>query len=392
MQEKSLSSKSVHGGAHVIISNRPEAMPIYQTSVFTFKDVSHMESYFQPGSDTYLYSRNKNPNQTALEEVVALLEGGEEAVVTSSGMSAILSGLLTYLQAGDHILCSSEIYGVTGSLVEKELSRLGMEFSFADFSQLDQVKNSIQSNTKVFLTEVLTNPLLTVIDMRQIAKLAHSHGCKLIVDNTFTSPYLIQPLKWGADMVIHSATKYINGHNDMTGGVVIADKKTIARTREIVVTMGCSLGAFEAWLAQRGAKTFALRMRQHCENGARVAEFLESHPKVERVYYPGLPAHPTYSIASELLNGRFGGMISFKVADRLESIDAFIQSLQLINLAPSLAGVATTLSHPLKTSHRAWDKEKQEHWGITLGLLRLSVGIEDPEDIIQDLKRGLDHF
>lgn len=392
MQEKSLSSKAVHGGAHVKISNRPEAMPIFQTSVFTFEDVSHMESYFQPGSESYLYSRNKNPNQTALEQVVASLEGGEEAVVTSSGMSSILCGVLTYVQAGDHILCSSEIYGVTGSLMEKELSRLGVEFSFADFSQIDHVRESIQSNTKVFITEVVTNPLLTVIDIRQIAELAHSRGCKLIVDNTFTSPYLIQPLKWGADMVVHSATKYINGHNDMTGGVVISGKDAIRRTREIVVTMGCSLGAFEAWLAQRGAKTFSLRMKQHCENGMKVAEFLQSHPKVERVYYPGLSTHPTYPIGCALLNDRFGGMISFKVADDLERVDAFFQSLNMINLAPSLAGVATTLSHPLKTSHRAWDKEKQKHWGITMGLLRLSVGIEDPEDIIQDLNKGLENF
>lgn len=374
---------------NVKVTNQPEAMPIYQTSVFTFEDLTHMESYFQPESDTYLYSRNKNPNQTGLEQAVASLEGGEDAVVTSSGMSAILAALLTVVQAGDHVLCSSEIYGVTGSLLEKELSRLGIEYSYADFSQLDKLEDCIRAHTKVFLTEVVTNPLLTVINLPMLAELAHAHSCKLIVDNTFTSPYIVQPLQQGADIVVHSATKYLNGHNDVTAGVVVSDQTTIRRTRELVVTMGCSLGAFEAWLALRGLKTFALRMRQHCENGAKVAEFLQQHPKVEQVYYPGLSTHSTYAVAVSLLDQRFGGMVSFKVVDDEQRINTLIRSLEMINLAPSLAGVATTLSHPLKTSHRAWSSEKQQQWGITMGLLRLSVGIEDAGDIIQDLNRAL---
>jgi cystathionine beta-lyase/cystathionine gamma-synthase len=391
MRKLRLSSQAVHGGMHTVVDNQPEAMPIYQTSVFTFDHVSHMEDYFAGGDhNLYLYSRNKNPNPTAFEETVALFEGGESAVATSSGMAAIMAALLTVAKAGDHILCASEIYGVTGVLIEKELARLGLEYTFCSFSDMDQVKEAIQSNTTVLITEVVTNPLLTVISIPDLAKLAHHYNCKLIVDNTFTSPYIIQPLLVGADIVINSATKYLNGHNDVTAGVVVADSQTIQRTREIVVTMGCSLGAFEAWLAHRGLKTFALRMKQHCHNGAAIAEFLAAHPKVEKVYYPGLSTHDTYEWAKLLLNGRYGGMISFKVADDSRVIDRFIEALQLIKLAPSLAGVGTTLSHPMKTSHRAWGKDKQEEWGITMGLLRMSIGIEDTEDIISDLAQALE--
>jgi cystathionine beta-lyase/cystathionine gamma-synthase len=390
VKKMKMSSQAIHGGAHIQSSNLPEAMPIYQTSVFTFDDLNHLEGYFSPGSGSYLYSRNKNPNQVALEEVLALLEGAEAAVITSSGMAAISSGLLTFAKAGDHILCSSEIYGVTGVLIEKELARLGIECSFASFSDLDQVREGIRANTSVLLTEVVTNPLLTVIDIPTLAKLAHDHGAKLVVDNTFTSPYVIKPLDFGADIVIHSATKYLNGHNDVTAGVVLADEKTIQRTREVVVTMGCNLGPFEAWLVQRGLKTFGLRLRQHCENGLKVAQFLSNHPKIEKVYYPGLPTHPTYSVGQAILAGNYGGMVSFKITDDLERINSFLRALRWLDIAPSLAGVATTLSHPLKTSHRAWSPEKQQEWGITMGLLRLSVGVEDVEDIIEELGQALE--
>ncbi|MBP1934050.1 trans-sulfuration enzyme family protein [Ammoniphilus resinae] len=392
MKKKGFSSRSVHGGKDIHLSNRPEAMPIYQTSVFTFDDLSHMESYFEPSSDSYLYSRDKNPNPSALEQVYADLEGGEAAVVTSSGMAGICAGILSCVQAGDHVLCSSEIYGVTGALLEKELNRLGVEYSFASFHDLSSVESAIQPNTKAFVTEVVANPLLTVMDIGALADLAHAHQCQLIVDSTFTSPYVIRPLEFGADIVVHSATKYLNGHNDVTAGVVISDQGKINRTREIIVRMGCNLGPFEAWLALRGIKTFALRMKQHCENGMKIAQFLAQHPKIEKVYYPGLPTHPTFAVAEKLLDGRYGGMVSFKVVDDKEKINRFIRTLESINLAPSLAGVASTLSHPMMTSHRAWSPEKQQTWGITMGLLRLSVGIEDAEDIIADLEQALEQL
>ncbi len=392
MKKMGLSSQSVHGGTGVSSSNLPESMPIYQTSVFTFDDLDHLEDYFSPDSKSYLYSRNKNPNQIAFEEALALLEGAQASVVASSGMAAIAAAVLTFAKAGDHVLCSSEIYGVTGVLLEKELGRLGIDCSFVSFSELNQVREGIRSNTKVLLTEVVTNPLLTVMDIPALSKLAHDGGMKLVVDSTFTSPYVIKPLNFGADIVIHSATKYLNGHNDVTAGVVLSDEQTIQRAREIIVTMGSTLGPFECWLALRGLKTFGLRLRQHCENGLKVAEFLFQHPKVEKVYYPGLPTHPTYSVGRAILHGNYGGMVTFKITDELDRINKFLRALNWIKIAPSLAGVATTISHPLKTSHRAWSSEKQQKWGITMGLLRLSVGIEEPEDIINQLEEALEQF
>jgi cystathionine beta-lyase/cystathionine gamma-synthase len=392
MKKFGMFTSAVHGGEGVFSSNLPESMPIYQTSVFTFKDLNQLEEYFAPNNDSYLYSRNKNPNPVALEQAIALLEGAEAAVVAASGMAAIAAALLTCAKAGDHILCSSEIYGVTGVLIEQELARLGIECSFASFSNLDEVKAAVRPNTKVFLTEVVTNPLLTVIDIPALANMAHHAGIKLVVDSTFTSPYVIRPLDFGADIVIHSATKYLNGHSDVTAGVVLADAQTTKRAREIIVTMGSGLGPFESWLVERGLKTFALRLRQHCENGLQVAKFLAGHPKIEKVYYPGLEDHPTYAVGQRILHGSYGGMVTFRVTDELDQINNFLRALNWIKIAPSLAGVATTLSHPLKTSHRAWTAEKQQQWGITMGLLRLSVGIEDADEIIGELSQALERL
>jgi cystathionine beta-lyase/cystathionine gamma-synthase len=251
------------------------------------------------------------------------------------------------------------------------------------------VSANLQSATKLLITEVITNPTLTVIPIDQLVSLAHDHGCQLLIDNTFASAYCLKPLSLGADIVVHSATKYLSGHNDVSAGVIISNKATIHRTRAIVVTLGCNLGPFEAWLAHRGLKTFALRMNQHCRNALAVAQFFQHHEKVVEVFYPGIPNHPSHGTATRLLGDRFGGMVSFRVKDDILAIDRMIEALQLIRLAPSLAGVGSTLSHPLKTSHRAWTDEKQHRFGISMGLLRLSVGIEDVEDIIADLEVGL---
>lgn len=305
-------------------------------------------------------------------------------------MAAITAALLTCARTGDHILCSAEIYGVTGVLIEKDLTRLGIECSFTSFSDLEEVSSAIRSNTKILLTEVVTNPLLTVMDIPALAVIAHSKGMKLVVDSTFTSPYVIRPLDFGADIVIHSATKYLNGHNDVTAGVILSDSETIKRAKEIVITMGSGLGPFESWLVHRGLKTFALRLRQHCENGLKVARFLMQHPKIEKVYYPGLESHSTYAVGEKIIRGNYGGMVTFKITDKQESINNFLRAFTWIKVAPSLAGVATTLSHPLKTSHRSWSAEKQQQCGITMGLLRLSVGIEDADDIIREIKLALE--
>ncbi|WP_027414949.1 trans-sulfuration enzyme family protein [Aneurinibacillus terranovensis] len=387
--KKNPATLSVHAGSHVPVSNRPEAMPIYQTSVFTFDDLDHLEGYFTERNDRYLYSRNSNPNTTALEKAVAALEGGEDCVATSSGMSAILCGILTFVQAGDHVLCSNEIYGATASLLETELQRLGIGCTFAPFHSAESIEQALQPSTKLLVTEVITNPLISVIDIPMVTAIAHERGAKVLVDNTFTSPYVVRPLELGADLVIHSATKYLNGHNDVTAGVVVGPTETIAITRQRMVLMGCCLGPFEAWLVQRGIKTFALRMRQHSANADNVAAFLAGHPTVQKVYHPSLTTHETYPVARKMeLNGN-GAMISFRLCEDTELLNQFFRALNMITIAPSLAGVATTLSHPLKTSHRALSYERQQELGITMGLLRLSVGIEEAEDIITDLEKGL---
>lgn len=385
-------TKSVHVGASIPVINRPEAMPIYQTSVFTFGDLDHLNTYFSGKEGTYLYSRNANPNTAALETAVASLEQGEDAVATASGMSAILCGILTFVKAGDHVLCSDEVYGVTGTLLQRELQQLGVESTFVSFCSEQSIETGIHSNTKLLVAEVMTNPLLTVVDIEMAGRVAHAHGAKLLVDNTFTSPYVIKPLLKGADMVVHSATKYLNGHNDVTAGVVIGRKDDLAVTRQKMITTGCNLGPFEAWLVMRGIKTFALRMRQHSANALQVAAFLDSHPAVQKVYHPSLATHETHEVAKRLQLNGFGGMMSFRITDEVKDINRFFRALEMIVIAPSLAGVATTLSSPLLTSHRALTPERQRELGITNGLLRLSVGIEDAADIIADLQQGLDQL
>ncbi len=390
MKSSKLTTASVHAGAHVPVGNRPEAFPIYQTSVFTFDDLDDVESFYSGASaGTYLYSRMGNPNCTALEEAVAGLEEAEAGVVTSSGMSAILCALLAYVQAGDHVLCSDEVYGTTALLLQNELQRLGVECSFVSCHEESRVAAAFRPNTKAVLAEVVTNPLISVIDIAMLARLAHEREAKLIVDNTFTTPYLIRPLHKGADLVIHSATKYLNGHNDVTAGVIVGSKADIEAARQRMIVLGCNLGPFEAWLVSRGLKTFALRLKQHNENAAAVAEYLQEHPKVKTVYYPRLERHRTYPVARSLELPGGGGMLSVVGGDDMEKLNKFFRTLEMIDIAPSLAGVATTLSHPLKTSHRFLTPERQRELGIVNGLLRLSVGIEDVQDILADLEKGL---
>ncbi|MFT9846732.1 trans-sulfuration enzyme family protein [Aneurinibacillus sp. REN35] len=391
MKSKHMTTHAVHASARLPVSNDSESMPIYQTSVFTFRDLTHLESYFEGQNDSYLYSRNGNPNTAAFEQAAAVLEGAEAGVATSSGMAAILCAILTFVKAGDHILCSDEIYGATASLLETELTRLGTSITFASFHSAASIEQAMTSATRLLLTEVITNPLISVIDIPMVADIAHRHGAKLVVDNTFTSPYVVQPLPMGADLVVHSATKYLNGHNDVTAGVVVGPSDIIEVTRQRMVLTGCSLGPFEAWLAQRGMKTFALRMRQHLANAEKVAAYLDSHPAIQTVYHPSLLTHETAAVARRIGLHGSGAMMSFRVTDDIKKLDAFFHALQFITIAPSLAGVATTLSHPLKTSHRSLSKERQQALGISMGLLRLSVGIEEAEDIIEDLEKGL-HF
>ena len=370
---------------------KSKVTPIYQTSVFTFNDLNELENYFDQPGQHYMYSRFGNPNSDELAEEVNKLEGGTGAVVTSSGMSAILTAVLTFCQAGDHILCAEEIYGGSATLMAQELKRLGITVTFVPTEHTYQLDAYLQQNTKAMLAETISNPLLTVLDISRLAGICKQHEVKLIIDNTFASPVITRPLDLGADLVMHSVTKYLAGHSDVTAGVIIAKgEETAKRIRQIVMYYGLNLSPFDSWLAARGLKTLRLRIKQHSANGLELARFLKQHPKVSAVFYPGLESHPQHDLARSQGKGLFGGMLSFKISDDLDKVNAFMRALPSIPFAPSLAGVTTSISHPLKTSHRSFSPEQQQKLGITLGLIRLSVGIEEAADLLQELETALE--
>lgn len=385
--KQGFSTTSVHGGKKKEELNGSKTLPIYQTSVFTFKDLDESEAYYQHG-DRYMYTRMGNPNQRALGEAVAQLEDGSDGVATSSGMSAIMAAILAYVGQGDHILCNEEIYGGTSTLLEHELSRFGIETTFVDLTDELSWPKAIKKETKLLITEVITNPLLKVIDIRRVVEIARSHGIKVVIDNTFTTPFLTKPLQIGADLVVHSATKYIGGHSDVTAGVVAGHQPDINRVREITVHYGSSLSPFEAWLGSRGLKTLALRMEKQCANALQAANFLDAHPKVKEVYYPGLIIHPHHLLATDWFGEKYGAVVSFTISNE-EQINEVFRGFNLIKYAPTLAGVESIVSHPETTSHRYWDEDRRIKAGITKGLIRLSVGVEDVEDIIEDLDQAL---
>ncbi|KAA3439645.1 trans-sulfuration enzyme family protein [Rufibacter hautae] len=372
------------------MSISPKITPIYQTSVFTFEDLNALEAYFQEPGQHYMYTRYGNPNSEELAQEVNKLEHGQGAVATSSGMSAILTAVLVYAKAGDHVLCAEEIYGGSSSLLSNELSRLGVEVTYVPTADTYSLAGYVRENTKLFLAETISNPMMMVMDLAQLAQKCQAKGIKLVVDNTFASPVITRPLELGADLVIHSVTKYLSGHSDVTAGVLIAkEAEDAARAAQIMRTWGLNLSPFESWLAARGLKTLKLRMREHSANGLAVAQFLQQHPKVQAVFYPGLAEHPQHDLAQKQGNGLYGGMLSFRIADETEAVNRFMKALSHIPFAPSLAGVTTSISYPLGTSHRGLTQEQQEKMGITVGLIRLSVGIEDAQELIADLEKGL---
>ena len=369
----------------------PKITPIYQTSVFKFADLNELEQYFgEPGS-RYMYSRSGNPNSDELAAAVNQLEGGAGGVATGSGMAAIFAAIAAYCQAGDEVLCAADIYGGSAALLNAELSRLGIGVTYVPFEQLYDLAPFVRPTTRLLLCETLSNPLLRVADLSRAAAECHRHGLKLVVDNTFATPLITQPLALGADLVLHSVTKYIAGHSDVTAGAVVAaDADTVARLRQIGVFYGLTLSPMESWLAVRGLKTLRLRVREHCHNALAVAEFLARHPAVRAVHYPGLPTHPQHALAAAQGHGLFGGMLSFLLPDDPETVNRFMRRVRRFPFAPSLAGVDSSLSYPLGTSHRALTPEQQQALGITVGLVRLSVGIELVEELLADLGQALD--
>jgi cystathionine beta-lyase/cystathionine gamma-synthase len=372
----------------------PKVTPIYQTSVFKFSSLTELEEYYTtPGrGGMYGYSRSEHPNSDELVAEVARLEDAAGGVATGAGLAGLLAAVLANCQAGDHVLCPAELYGGSVVLLSQELSRLGIETTYVPLDDLYDLAQHRRPTTKLVLAEVLSNPLLKVLDGPRLAQACREQGILLLIDSSFTSPMLTRPLEWGADMVWHSATKYLGGHSDVTAGVVVANDPAInKRLRQVATNLGLMLAPLDSWLAVRGLKTLRLRMRQHSENALAVARFLATHPAVEAVFYPGLETHPGHDLAeAQLLNGLYGGMLSLRLADdTVAAADVFVMKTKLFPLAPSLAGVASSCSYPTATSHRGLTDAQRSTLGITPGVLRLSVGIEEPAELLADLAQAL---
>lgn len=368
------------------------AMPIYQTSTFIFDSAEQGGRRFALEEAGYIYTRLGNPTTTVLEDKIAALEEGEAAVATSSGMGAISSTLWTVLKAGDHVVTDKTLYGCTFALMCHGLTRFGIEVTFVDTSNLDEVKNAMKENTRVVYLETPANPNLKIVDLEALSKLAHTNPNTLvIVDNTFATPYMQKPLKLGADIVVHSVTKYINGHGDVIAGLVVTNKELADQIRFVGLKdmTGAVLGPQDAYYIIRGMKTFEIRMERHCKNAKKVVEFLNKHPKIERVYYPGLETHSGHEIAKKQMKD-FGAMISFELKGGFEAGKTLLNNLKLCSLAVSLGDTETLIQHPASMTHSPYTKEEREAAGITDGLVRLSVGLENVEDIIEDLEQGLE--
>jgi cystathionine gamma-lyase len=379
-------TKAIHVGQEPDAATGATIVPIYQTSTYTQERVGEHKGFD--------YSRSANPTRLALEKQLAALEGGAFASAFASGMAAT-AAVLNLLSAGDHVVVTDDLYGGTYRLFSQVLTRYGLEFSYVDMSDLAAVEKAIAPNTKLLWVETPTNPLLKLIDLRAIDGLRSSIGRAsatrplVAVDNTFATPYFQQPLALGADVVVHSTTKYIGGHSDVVGGIAItSDPEVHARIKFHQNAVGGVPGPHDAWLTMRGAKTLAIRMREHARNAQTVAEFLQSHEGVAHVYYPGLPSHPQHELAKRQMSG-FGGMVSIVLEGPQERALDFARRLRFFSLAESLGGVESLICHPARMTHGSIPQTERERRGITDGLLRLSVGIEDPADLVADLEQAL---
>jgi len=387
-KNKGFNTKLVHAGAYEDVFGSA-VTPIYQTSTFAFKNAQHGADCFAGKSDGFIYTRIGNPTIKAFEDAMAELENGFGGVATSSGMAAVSSVYMALLGAGKHIVCSASVYGPSRGVLERDFSRFGVEMTFIDTSDLKQIENAIQKNTTVLYIETPTNPTMQLTDLVEASKIAHKHGITVVVDNTFSSPYLQNPLNLGCDVVLHSVTKYINGHADIVGGVIIAkEEEMYKKIRASMVYLGGNMDPHQAFLTHRGLKTLSIRMEKAEKNAMKVAEYLENHPKVDWILYPGLKSHPQHELAKKQMSG-FSSMISFGLNGGLDAGRILMDNVHLALLAVSLGGVESLIQHPASMTHAGMTKEAREAADITDGLVRFSVGIENVEDIIEDLDQAL---
>ena len=386
------STAAIHAGA-VKDQFGSLVSPIYQTATFVFDDCAQGGARFAGREKGYIYSRLGNPTVQALEDKLAVLEQGQAAAAAASGMGAIASAFWVIAGAGAHVLADSTLYGCTFALLAHGLTRFGVEVSFVDCSDPDQLKAGLRDNTVAVYLESPANPTLKITDLKAVARTAHdfNRDIKVICDNTFATPYLQNPLTLGCDLVVHSATKYLNGHGDVIAGFAVGDEELIGRIKLVGLKdlTGAVLSPHDAFLIQRGLKTLEVRMKRHCENAGRIVEFLAGRPEVERLHYPGLPGHPGHQIARRQMKD-FGGMISFEIKGGKEAGQKLLNRLELCSLAVSLGDAETLVEHPASMTHATYSPEELAAAGIPEGLVRLSAGLENVEDIIQDLERALE--
>lgn len=392
---------TIHAGQHRDSDFGALAAPIYQTSTFTFLNAEHAMGVFSGEIPGYDYTRAGNPTVRVFEEKIAILEGGEDAAAASSGMGAISSTILGLFKSGDHIICSNTLYGCTDVIMRENLPSLGIETTFVDTGNPAEVEAAVRENTAAIYFEAAANPTMRVTDIAAMKAIAKKHGgIRVIVDNTFTPPPMLKPISLGADVVVHSVTKYLNGHGDVIAGVVVGSKQDIAdiRSKAIGKMCGTPLSPIAAYLIIRGMKTLGLRVRKHCENAMALAEFLEAHPYVEKVYYPGLPSMgQDHEIAKkQMKEGLYSAMISFVLKEGIHGRTAFESGKKLMDnlvipaIAVSLGDSESLIQHPASMTHVRVPKEVREQTGITDGMLRFSPGLEDAEDLISDFKQALD--
>ena len=387
---KHIETQAIHSGRINDERFGSLATPLYQTSTFIFKDAQQGANRFAGDEEGYIYTRLGNPTTRQLEMRVAVMENMEDAAATATGMGAVSGALLANLQCGDHIIASKAIYGCSYALISHMLTKFGIEVSFVDMTTPENIEKEIKENTKVIFFETPINPNLVVLDIEKIADIAKKHEILSIVDNTFLTPVLQQPGKFGIDIVVHSATKYLNGHGDVVAGIICGSSEHIMNIKMTVLKdIGATMSPHDAWLILRGIKTLPIRIERHCSNAQKIAEFLEQHESVSHVFYPGLKSHPGYKFIGKQMKAA-GGVIAFEIKSDLAGGSDFINRMNLFSIAVSLGDAESLIQHPASMTHSPYSQEERLEAGISDTLIRISVGLENVEDLLADLAQSLD--
>jgi len=372
------------------IAESPEVAPIYNTTAYCVKDTDDYD--FANNGGKYFYNRTANPNRDCLGESISYLEHGEKTIVCSSGMAAISTTLLGLLKQGDHAVISKAIYGETIELIEHKLINYGVEVTFVDFTDVEQVEKEIKENTVLLYTEIIANPLTLVVDIEKISEIAHKKNVLIIVDSTFTTPFVIKPIDKGVDIVIHSLTKYFGGHSDITGGSITSTKEIIKKLMPTYLLLGCCMDPNTAWLTSRSIKTMGMRVKKQNQNAEMLAHALTQNPKIKAVYHPSIETHPQHELAKSIFTNGYGAMMSFRVEDDLDKVNEFMHRLKIVKYMGTLGGIRTTIAHPATAFRNEFTAEQLMDMGLYEGLIRISTGAEEVDDLIQDFNNALEVF